>query len=60
MRGLALSPDNNLYISNCWTHSILRLHKNSGDTGLLADRKYSLFPNVGLFFENIFKFFEFF
>ena len=39
MRGLALSPDNNLYISNCWSHSILRVHKESADTTLLADRK---------------------
>ena len=39
MRGLALSPDNNLYISNCWSHSILRVHKKSADTTLLADRK---------------------
>ena len=40
MRGLALSPDNNLYISNCWSHSILRVHKKSADTTLLADRKF--------------------
>ena len=40
MRGLALSPDNNLYISNCWSHSILKLNKQTGDTHLLADRTY--------------------
>ena len=42
MRGLSLSPDNSLYISNCWTHSILKVDKNNGETATLADSKYCL------------------
>ena len=39
MRGLSISPDQNLYISNCWTHSILRVDRKTGDTSVLADSK---------------------
>ena len=44
MRGLSLSPDNNLYISNCWTHSILKVDKNNGETATLADSKLEFGP----------------
>ena len=48
MRGLSLSPDNNLYISNCWTHSILKVDKNNGETATLADSKLEFGPFFAL------------
>jgi hypothetical protein len=37
--GMTLSPDNNLYISNCWTQSILKVDQNTSETAILADSK---------------------
>ncbi|CAG5094415.1 Oidioi.mRNA.OKI2018_I69.XSR.g13537.t1.cds [Oikopleura dioica] len=50
--GMTLSPDNNLYISNCWTQSILKVDQNTSETAILADR------NCGLDFPKIFRFFN--
>merc|ERR1712130_268279 len=53
MRGLSISPDQNLYISNCWTHSILKVDKSTGETSILADRDTELdFPKFFRFFND--------